>query len=45
MLIAGMAPLVFSILMIHPPVGFEQTRAVPKYYPVLSLNREPLRQI
>jgi hypothetical protein len=24
MLIAGMAPLVFSILMIHPPGGFEQ---------------------
>lgn len=24
MLIAGMAPLVALILMIHPPVGFEQ---------------------
>ena len=43
-LIAGMAPLVLSILMIHPPCRVSNPR-VPEYYPVLSLNKETLRQI
>jgi hypothetical protein len=42
MLIAGMAPLDFLILMIPSSLGYG---GIPEYYPGFTKRREPVRQI